>query len=261
MLFSAIFLVVMESGLSRPLYSFSDDVFSELPSFPDDFYDIKNLYDTQRINASRLSDEYLQPELLPNWMFFANKTYGEGRQMGSYGIFCYPSHFSVANASKGDSFVLSTLIYAMWGIHFYQGTNLVFNYSDGINVTLIKPDSSTIILSPTFPEFKVGWMQVLEFRVDINKTGEHLISVFNSKPSGIVDDDFRLLYGDLYVSGMGLLSMETPCLRIHIYPPELVEKSGIPLSYYFSLFFIFVIIGFIYAVVRFNAKQFKKEED
>lgn len=256
-----IFLVSCECVLSRPVYSFSDDVFSELPVFPEDFFDIKSLYDTQRINATRLGDEYLQPELLTNWMFFANKTYGEGVQMGSYGIFCYPSHFSVGNMSKGDSIILSTLIYAMWGIHFYQGTDLIFNHTSGVNVTLLKPTSSVILLSPTYPKFLVGWMQVLQFRVDIDKTGEHLISLFNCKPSSVVDDEFRSIYDGLYVSGMGLLSSETPCLRIHVYPPVPVAESGIPLSYYFSLFIVFVIIGFIYAAVRFNARQYRKEED
>ena len=72
--FAAFFIVVGESVLSRPSYSFSDDVFSELPIFPDDFFDIKHLYDSGKINASRLGDEYLQPEMIPNWDFFANKT-------------------------------------------------------------------------------------------------------------------------------------------------------------------------------------------
>lgn len=259
-IFAAVFIVAGESVLSRPVYSFSDDVFSMLPVFPDDFYDIKSLYTSSRINATRLDDSYLQPEMLPNWMFFANKTYYDNVQMGSYGIFCYPSHLSIGNISSGDSFVLSTLIYALWGIHFYQGTNIIFNHSSDVNVTLLEPSSPVMLFSPTYPRFLPGWMQVLCFRVDIGVEGEHFVDVFNSKPSSIVNDEFKSLYGDKYVSGMGLLSLSTPCLRVDIYPPIRDERGSIPISYYIGVFFIFFIIGFIYAVVRYNARLYNKEE-
>lgn len=256
----ATFTVAVESVLSRPLYSFSDDVFSELPEFPDDFYDIKYLYESGKINATRLDEGYLQPEMLPNWNFFANKTYDEGIQMGSYGIFCYPSHLSVGNVSKNDSFVLSTLIYAMWGIHFYQGTSIVFNKSDNVNVTLINPNSSVMVLSPTFPKFIPGWMQVLVFRVNVLEEGNYSIDFFNSKPSNEINEELKSEYGSQYVSGMGLLSLATPCLRVDIYPPVRNEDVGIPVSYYVGVFFIFFIIGFIYMIVRYNVKQYREEE-
>lgn len=127
--------IVGTSLADRPDYPFSDDVFSELEPFPDDFYDIKTLFATQMITASHLSSSYYQPELLPLWNITATDIYGTDKIHANQGIFLYPSRFDIYNLPVDDSLTLSTLIYAYPGVNTYQGTEIYFTYDEHLLIS------------------------------------------------------------------------------------------------------------------------------
>ena len=234
----------------RPTYNFSDEVFSELPSFPDDFYSVKTIYTSQKIMASQLNESYLQPEILPTWGYYAERVYGNNsQQMGSYGVFCYPSSIVVSNVSSGDNITVSTLIYAQWGIRFYQGLQLYLNHGDGVNVSLVQPVDNNILLSPTSPIFKRGWMQIIEIRICVVETGEYIIELREEKPSGDYDKVWSNSYGDDYVTGFGMLSMRTPRFQVMLKPPTPIESEvgGMMNGIYMTIVLFSLIVGYFVA--------------
>ena len=246
----------------RPSYSFSDDVFNELPSFPDDFDSIKSVFTSQKIQASQLSESYLQPEILPTWDFFAERVYGNNsQQMGSYGVFCYPSSIVVSNITSGDNITVSTLIYAQWGIRFYQGMQLYFNYDDGVDVTLVQPVDNNILLSPTSPCFQRGWMQIIEIKIHVDETGEYLIELREEKPSDDYNNLWSNTYGEGYVTGFGMLSMRTPRFQVQLKPPPPVESdiNSMTNSIYMAIVVFTMVLGFICA--RWYHVRKKMEEE
>lgn len=249
----------------RPSYSFGDDVFSELPSFPDDFYSVKTIYTSQKIMASQLNESYLQPEILPTWGYYAKRVYGNNsQQMGSYGVFCYPSSIVVSNVSSGDNITVSTLIYAQWGIRYYQGLQLYFNHGVGVNVSLVQPVDNNILLSPTSPIFKRGWMQIIEIKICVVETGEYIIELREEKPSGDYNKLWSNSYGDDYVTGFGMLSMRTPRFQVMLKPPLPVESDsgGMANGIYMTIVLIFMIVGYILAkgVKGYYVKRKMEEE-
>jgi len=256
---SSISIVVAD----RPSYSFSDDVFSDLPPFPDDFFEIRKIFLDQGIMASQFGEGYLQPEMLETWDYWAERVYGKsGKAFGSYGIFCFPSEFNVDNVTGGDSFTISTLIYSNIGIRFYQGIKVGFEHPSSVIVNLTIPSNSNILLLPTYPYFQFGWMRILEFEIFVGDTGIHVVNLTEEKP----DDYYNTLWGDVYdekyITGMGMLSMKTPRLQVNIYPPEpdeeVVGGSNIFFDFFYVLFFF--ILGLLFFIWYKYGRKSEKEE-
>jgi len=230
---------------SRPVYSFSDDVFSELPEYPSDFDEITSLYRSQKIKASQLSIDYLQPEILPSWSYYAERVYGKNAQnMGSYGIFFYPSSMAFSNVSKGDCFSVSSLVYCQWGIQFYQGLKLGFEHDSDLSINISQPN---ILLSPTYPKFKPGWMQKIMFNITVNKTGSYVINLSEQKPDEQYNSLWSTTYPGSYISGYGFTAMKTPRFQVYLYPPVIETTKidtgdiGFLSAWVFPLFIIFII--------------------
>ena len=247
---------------NRPNYSFSDEVFKELPEFPEDFFDVKDLFASQEITASQLGRSYYQPELIPSWDYWAEVVYTNGsKSFGNYGVFIYPSRFSVFNIDEGDTIELSMLIYAHLGIKFYQGVRLNFSEEETANIKLMYPESRDIILSPTAPYFRSGWMQLVEIQIDIKEKKNCTIEIMEENPSKQKDDEWRETY-DNYTSSTGLLSQRVPRCKIYLYAlEEPVEKETVYGNYivYMIIFILaFILIG-IYLYWSRHEKERRRE--
>ena len=158
-LFSVLLILLLVSTINvcgiddcRQQYDFDDDVFSGLPSFPCDFEDVKTLYQQGKIEARQLGSEYLQPELIPTWNYWADRVYGsDSDRIGIYGGSFYPHTINLGNVTEGDSFTFSFLLRADWGIRYYQGVGIELPNISGLNITLL--GDCDILLSPTYPCF------------------------------------------------------------------------------------------------------------
>ena len=193
----------------RPDYSFSDNVFSELEPFPDNFYEIEGLLSSQSIMASQLNKSYYQPEILPMWDYWSEKVYSNNSNtFGSYGIFIYPSLFNINNVQKGDIIDVSALVYTNWGIQMYQGAEIYFTYSEHIEVELLKPDNPNILLSPTYPQFIPGWMQLIKIRIHVNEEKNASINIGERVPIEEYDNEWKETYQSNYTSGNSLISQK-----------------------------------------------------
>ena len=81
-LITLIIFTILASSIvvaDRPDYDYTYDPFMYLEPFPDDFYEIKELFDTQRVTATHLSEKYYQPELIPGWQY-SHKFYEDERR-------------------------------------------------------------------------------------------------------------------------------------------------------------------------------------
>jgi len=223
----------------RPDYSFSDDVFNELEPFPDDFWEIKRLLSSQSIMVSQLNESYYQPEILPMWDYWAEIVYSNNSNtFGSYGIFIYPSLFKINNVQEGDVIDISALIYTNWGIQMYQGAEIYFTYPDHIEVELIKPTNPNILLSPTYPQFLPGWMQLIKIRIHVNEEKSADVNIAERFPIDEYENEWRETYQPYYTSGSSLISQRIPKCRIKLTLPEkeVVEGGNYDYSVHVILF-------------------------
>lgn len=248
----------------RPSYNFSDDVFDDLPTFPDDFFEIKDLFITQRITAWHLGEEYLQPELIPQWEYWSEEVYSDENytHFGLYGMNFYPSLFDVFEVEKGDVFNISFLMRADWGIRFYQGCRIILPEIDGLSLSLVYPTDSSILFSPTYPKFVVGWLQKGMIRVEVLKKQNYSFILREGRPNSIQDKLWSNSYGNDYIS-IGKLTSSV--LRVNIYEKQVMkEKEDSNMAFLFNLFlFIFLclitIIILSYLIRRYDAKRRKAE--
>jgi hypothetical protein len=252
------------TGDYRPQYSFSFDVFKDLPPFPQDFWSIKKLFDTQEIFASYLVKDYFQPEILPTWNSTFIKIYSTNKTFANQGIFMYPSRFSVYNINKNDSIYLSTLIYSCPGVSTYQGTEIYLDYNDSkINASLT--GETIFVLGPTYPVFNKQWMQLLELKITIiDDKGDSVVNIRERDPSDIINDEYTKFYGKTnYSACASLLSEETNRCSIFIYGKDInLQKDTKESNFFINLiFFIFIIILIILAIYYIGHKYEKAKRE
>lgn len=207
----------------RPYYAnFSYDVFKYLPPFPQDFWTRKDLFDTQQVQADRLtSDYYLQPEILPNWFDWCDQIYGshDKNLTGVYGIAVYPSLFNIYNIGVNETALVSALIYTTFGVEIYQGTRLVPKYNESnLDVELISP-TDTFLLAPTYPEFDSSWCNVISFKITVLQPGNNTVEIWEEKPPEYKDSYWKEYYGIKYISGGSILGLRIPKMKIRVYGP------------------------------------------
>lgn len=199
MFFSASILGNAEESY-RPSYPIDDEVFALLPSFPNDFFEIKTLFEQGSISALRLGDEYLQPELIPTWDYYSERVYGDKNysQFGKYGISFYPHFVNYKNVERGDIMNLSVLIRADWGIKFYQGCHIKIPEVEGVDIALVHPINYDVLLSPTYPQFVPGWLSIASFSINVLKTGDYHFTIEEGKPSKLSSETWSNMYGANY---------------------------------------------------------------
>jgi len=258
-----------DTGDYRPQYSFSYELFKELLPFPEDFFQIKTLFDTQRILASKLDKEYFQPELLPTWNSTLKKIYEKNKLYENQGIFIYPSRFDVYGINKNDTFTISAFIYAHPGVSTYQGTETYLKYNESlVNATIIT--NNTYVLGPTQPVFSPLWMQVIEIKVKILDDRKNTtIKIKERNPPDEFNEKYKEIYGEKnYSACVSLLSEEIDRCRIHIHrkeiPKEKPEESNF-MSFIVNTilpgFLIFIIAVFIVLFLRLKYDKAKRERE
>lgn len=258
----------------RPEYKFSYDIFKNLPSFPKEFWIRKQLFDSQQIQAERLTEEYfLQPEIIPGWDNWKDKIYGisEKNHTGVYGISIYPSKFDIFNAEIGDTFNISALLYTTFGVEIYQGAKIVTKYDETkLNVTY-QGENKNILLAPTYPEFDNNWCRKIVFQITVLDYGNHTIKIWEEKPDIDKDNEWENYYGNKYTSGGSILGMRMPKMKINVFSPspETPPNEKMPENGFYArniggfviifVFLIFLVIGVYYAI-RNNRNKRKKRE-
>ena len=240
----------------RPHYNFSDSVFEDLPPFPDDFYQVKHLFDTQKILASQLSEDYYQPELLPTWNTICDRIYSSNKTYSYNGVFIYPSRFDIYNAKTNDTIILSALVYAHPGTSTYQGTQLYLVYNNK-TVTAHLLTNNIYILSPTYPKFIPGWMQLVEIKITIlDDTKNTTVQVKERDPPPEINDRYRQIYGsDSYSQCTSLLSEKISRCTIYIHGTP-VNAQQITYNPYYPhiihalLFLTLILLLIVYVIWR-----------
>lgn len=264
----------------RPQYSFSDEVFKNLPPYPLDLPEIRHLYATQTLkDYDRLTPEYyLQPEFYPGWFDICNKTYTrDPRIHGKFGAGFYPSKASIT-IEKGMSFELTTLLYTSPGVECYQGTMIELQYNKSIiKVEVVQPNQTTItnqnpfptlsfniekpsfflLLKPTYPCFSSDWVKKFKIRITALREGNTTLIIKNSKPPKEIDDYYIELLGRYnYTSGNTFFGMNLPSFKASI---KVVSNSSnnefkfeIKRSYPSWVIFVLmsIIVILLLAVVR-----------
>jgi len=244
---------VSGQGNYRPQYSFFDDVFKELPSFPEDFFEIKHLIETQQIMPHQLnSSYYLQPEILPNWNYCAEAYYNRTNDnIGQYGLSLYPSRFDIYNAEY-TTIHLSAILYCNPGISKYQGAGISHSCdNENINVSISKDN---VLLEPTYPYFHGNWSTTIKFTISIKEKTDATVNIMETEPDDYNNTLWKQQYGKEYVTGNSILSQRVPKLTIHLHNDidECENNSNannndnnfiinIPITIIFWLFFFSII--------------------
>jgi len=256
----------------RPLYYFGYEPFKELSSFPEDFWIRKHLFDTQQIFAERLTDEYLQPEIIPGWFFWCNKTYGDQdpRMVGVYGISIYPSRFDVFNIKVNDTINISALLYTSFGVELYQGAKIVADYNEtAIELELIQPEGNIFLLKPTYPYFNENWCYKINYKIKLLKPGDYEIKLYEELPPKSIDEAWKEEYKNKYTSGGSLLGLEIPKMKIFIYGPTPEEHAineqedkGTAINFPLMIvLFIILITCYIWGYYYVRRKRKSKEDE
>lgn len=241
----------------RPEYPFSDVVFEELPSFPEDFDEVVSLFLDRKVSAWHLSEEYfLQPEFIETWDYWSTEVYGRNKsRFGIYGASFFPSHLTFFNVAKGDVINVSGFIKADWGIQYLQGCSIYIPEVKGLDIELVYPERE-LLLQPTYPKFKNGWIQKFLIRVTVLETDNYSFKVFEGVPSNYTDAVWKGLYGADYVSLGSLVRLS---MTIDMNMPEHQQggndKSVLP--YVASFFIVLLVIAWVitYLLRKYDAKR------
>jgi hypothetical protein len=248
-----------ETGDYRPQYNFSYDVFDDLPPFPEDLFQIKQLFATQEIVAEHIPPDYYQPEILPNGRQILNITYKEDSlTFGNYGISIYPSRFDVYRVKKGDVINISALLYTNFGISKYQGAkiDLIYNNSS-VFARLVEPEEKNVLLYPTSPKFSPLWMRVIKIQITVNETKNNSIKIIEREPDDAFNSYYKDMYGSNYTTGASVLSRRIPACRINLYQvpqKNVVTEEGfdllVSLSYLPPIIILIGIMVILYKGIK-----------
>jgi len=246
-LITLIIFTILASSIvvaDRPDYDYTYDPFMYLEPFPDDFYEIKELFDTQRVTATHLSENYYQPELIPGWQYSHKFYEDENDDFGCYGFFFYPSRLDVSDAREGMIINVSTFIYADFGVQFYQGTKLYITDNPDYEVTT-SIDDKNILLSPTAPYFKPNWIQTINITIKILNETDGYVFFKELNPDPYFSDMCEEDYPGNYIYGHSLLGAHQKKFTIHIdayEEPVITSEENIDIK---MVTVMFISLGFL----------------
>lgn len=255
------------TGDYRPQYDFlSNDYnpFSELQPFPEDFWDVRLSFATQKVVANKLGNEYYQPELLqPSWNATCEDWYGSDKLYDYQGIFIYPSRFDIYNIHDGDTFTLSALIYAHPCVSTFQGTKVYLTFNDeAVQAELLSDD--IYVLGPTYPHFNESWMQLIEWEITVlDEHQESKIAIREKDPPYAFNQEMKDKYGrSNYSACQEILSERLNRCTVYLHgeaDDTIVEKEEFPwtnVGIAIGGFIIFVILTlWLKHVLRKRKKQ------
>jgi len=259
-----------ETNDYRPEYSFSKDIFQNLPPFPYDFFEVKELFLTQQVMVSQLNESYyLQPEILTSWDFCAEYYYNTSNpSVGKYGLGFLPARFDIFNHYPGAVITISAIAYATPGIPVYQGLKLEVNESSHTNTTIITPTSKHILFGPTYPHFSSSWAQIVELNIKVYNKTDAVVELFERLPDEYYENLWESEH-DSYVSGNSLATLSIPRLKVVFHDEveqdtdeidEAIKKNSENENYLYFIILLIIIIISVIAIKSYIGKIYGKEK-
>jgi hypothetical protein len=237
----------------RPQYEFSDTVFEDLPEYPDDLLEIRDLFAQNKINITQIpSQYYLQPEFYQSWSEVCNRLYKEDRKYhGIYGFNIYPSLYTIY-AEKNQTFSVTAFLNSNFGIEVKTGIGINLSYDqECVYVELVEPFFPYSLLNETYPKFTIDWSEPLVLDIKVLKNKNSTIQVFNTKPPDYMNELWKSTYGTNYAT-TEKFSRDIPKLTIEIITPTEEEQNVVTIETDLpwlliiivgTIFFIFIALG------------------
>lgn len=229
------------------------DMFSRLPPFPEDFYQIRTLVRVGRItDFAELEPEYWeQPEFFPNFEEIgipALQNPPENR-WGVYGILTYPADV-IATISPGDSLDTYFFIKSSYLVQTYQGINFDISFPAGASITSgvelpdgsksvqqdsnkvkdyfdVQVDPNPFILDPNFPIYNINGTRKIKVTVTASEDtppGNYIVALDTGKVPEENEKEWLMKYLNLYTSG-GMVKLDRPYYQLFINVPEKESES------------------------------------
>jgi len=219
-------------------------MFSKLPAFPKDFYDIRTLVRANRItDLGSLGEEYWQqPEFFPHFEDTAMPLLlnPPKNRWGAYGIAVYPAD-SVGTIRPGESLDMFFFVKSGYIVETYQGMMLKSVYpSTGAIVTgqelpggnsSVQQDPGTatrylkaeitpetFVLHPNFPIYSINGTKRIRLRITAAKDtpeGNYLVGVDVTNPPEELEQQWMYEYLTAYVGG-SMTRIERPYFQAFV---------------------------------------------
>jgi len=230
-LFSLLYFNISKPKKSRPEYCDSNgcipkEVFRKLPTYPEDFEEVKYLMILPLENFSKkYSDEYYykQPE------FYTDSFLKKG--IGYYTKLSKPQNFTYMNVAgygaypselrikvKEGEYELASYLHASWGVVKYQGLRLKVNYPENsekcFDVTLIP---RTILLGRTYLSFDLNWAEKIKIKLKVNKKcpkGNYILTVSTTNVPEEIEKEWIRMHGNGYIP-LGMVRVD-PLIKIFV---------------------------------------------
>jgi hypothetical protein len=235
--------------MKRPDY-LPPEMFSRLPEFPKDFYQVRTLVRTGRItDIGSLEEKYwMQPEFFPNFEEIGVPllAHPPKDRWGAYGIAVYPAD-SVSTVEKGKSLDIFFFIKSNYLVETYQGINLlpVFPAKAGIESGFQMPDGTKsfkqdpktvesyfditvepnlFLLEPNFPVYNINGTHRVKVTVTPKQNtppGNYAIGLDTADIPEEKENEWIRQHLNLYTSG-GMTKIERPYYQAFI---QVVESG------------------------------------
>jgi hypothetical protein len=226
------------------------EMFSRLPQFPKDFYQIRTLVRTGRItDFGNLEDRYwMQPEFFPNFEEIGVPLlqHPPKDRWGAYGIAVYPAD-SVSTIEKGKRLDIFFFIKSNYLVETYQGVNLVPVFPDSTSVQSgfqmpggakevkqdpektkgyfdIQVEPNPFILEPNFPIYNINGTRKVRITITAKEgtpPGNYIIGLDTDQVPNEYEQQWLKQYLNLYTSG-GMTKIERPYYQAFI---QVVESE------------------------------------
>jgi hypothetical protein len=225
-------------------------MFSRLPAFPKDFYQIRTLVRTGRItDFGDLEERYwMQPEFFPNFEEIGAPllSHPPKDRWGAYGIAVYPAD-SVSVIEDGKSLDIFFFIKSNYLVETYQGVNLVPAFPEKTEIesgfqlpggaTGVKQDPKLakdyfdvsvapglFILEPNFPIYNINGTRKIKLTITAKENtppGNYVIGLDTDQVPRWQEEEWVKQYLNLYTSG-GMTKIERPYYQAFI---QVVESE------------------------------------
>lgn len=214
---------------TRPDY-LPEEMFNRLPTFPEDFYQVRELIlSGEIIDLGSLSDEYwLQPEFFPQFEETGLPLLQNPPKdrWGAYGVIVYPGD-SISTIVPGESIDLYFFIKSGYLVETYQGISLEAVYPESVNVEpgLELPDGSKqidqnssevkelfdvkispdiFVLESNYPVYNLGGTQRIRVTVQVleeTPEGIYVVGIDTGTVPEEYEQEWLAEYAGLYASG------------------------------------------------------------
>lgn len=222
-----------------------EEMFSRLPEFPEDFYQIRTLVELGRItDLENLEPEYwMQPEFFPYFEEIGLELLQnppEGR-WGAYGIATYPGD-SVSTIVAGESLNMYFFIKSSYLVETYQGINFEILFPETAEITSgvelpdgsksveqdsdearnyfqVEVDPNPFVLEPNFPIYNLNGTRKIKVSITAKEDtpeGNYVVALDTSDVPEEYEQEWLMEYLNLYTSG-GMTKIDRPYYQAFIH--------------------------------------------